>query len=103
MSEYPRDEFDDVPEDGARQGAHRGHNPNARNGSRREFRAILVTGVLALVLGTVCFVNAPRTEQGASVPPSPAGASALAPQPGGAAAAATTTTPRAAPGDIAAA
>ena len=27
MSEYPRDEFDDVPEDGARQGAHRGHTP----------------------------------------------------------------------------
>ena len=63
MSEYPRDEFDDVPEDGVRQGAHRGHNPNARAGSRGKFLAILVTGVLALVLGAVAFVNAPRTAQ----------------------------------------
>lgn len=73
MSEYPRDEFDDVPEDGARQGAHRGHNPAARTGSRREFRAILVTGLLALALGAVCFVNAPRTEQDTSAS-APAGA-----------------------------
>ena len=34
MSEHPRDEFDDVPEDGARQGAHRGHNPRAREALR---------------------------------------------------------------------
>ncbi|RKQ34059.1 hypothetical protein [Kocuria tytonis] len=65
MSEYPRDEFDDVPEDGARQGAHRGHNPRARTGSPGEFRAVLVSGVLALALGAVCFVNAPRTAQDA--------------------------------------
>ena len=65
MSEYPHDEFDDVPEDGARQGAHRGHNPRAREGSTRQFRAVLVSGVLALVLGAVCFVNAPRTAQDA--------------------------------------
>ena len=63
MSEHPRDEFDDVPEDGARQGAHRGHNPRAREGSTRQFRTVLVSGVLALVLGAVCFVNAPRTAQ----------------------------------------
>lgn len=63
MSEHPLDEFDDVPEDGARQGAHRGHNPRAREGSTRQFRAVLVSGVLALVLGAVCFVNAPRTAQ----------------------------------------
>ena len=61
MSEYPRDEFDDVPEDGTRQGAHRGHNPNARAGSQGMFLAILIVGVLALVLGAVAFVNAPRT------------------------------------------
>ena len=63
MSEYPRDEFDDVPEDGTRQGAHRGYNPRARQGSPRGFRAVLVSGVVALVLGAVCFVNAPRTAQ----------------------------------------
>ena len=63
MSEHPRDEFDDVPEDGARQGAHRGHNPRAREGSTRQFRTVLLSGVLALVLGAVCFVNAPRTAQ----------------------------------------
>ena len=51
MSEHPRDEFDDVPEGGARQGAHRGHNPRAREGSTRQFRTVLVSGVLALVLG----------------------------------------------------
>ncbi|MCG7431943.1 hypothetical protein MHK71_05380 [Kocuria indica] len=72
MSEYPRDEFDDVPEDGARQGAHRGHNPNARAGSRGKLLAILVTGVLALVLGAVAFVNAPRTAQEALALPAAA-------------------------------
>ena len=72
MSEYPRDEFDDVPEEGARQGAHRGHNPNARAGSRGTFLAILVTGVLALVLGAVAFVTAPRTAQDALALPAAA-------------------------------
>ncbi|MBZ4296071.1 hypothetical protein LAM22_20410, partial [Mycobacterium tuberculosis] len=32
-------------------------------GSTRKFRAVLVSGGLALVLGAVCFVNAPRTAQ----------------------------------------
>ena len=45
MSEHPRDEFDDVPEGGARQGAHRGHNPRAREGSTRQFRTVLVSGL----------------------------------------------------------
>lgn len=65
MSEYPRDEFDDVPEDGTRQGAHRGHNPRARTGSRKGFLAIVGAGVLALAVGAVAFVNAPRTAQDA--------------------------------------
>ena len=63
MSQYPHDEFDDVPEDGARQGAHRGHNPRARTGSRRELRAVVAAGVVSLVIGAVCFVNSPRTAQ----------------------------------------
>ncbi|WP_240625040.1 hypothetical protein [Kocuria tytonicola] len=63
MSQYPHDEFDDVPEDGARQGAHRGHNPRARTGSRRELRAVVAAGVTSLVIGAVCFVNSPRTAQ----------------------------------------
>lgn len=65
MSEYPRDEFDDVPEDGTRQGAHRGHNPRARTGSRKGFLAIVGAGILALTVGAVAFVNAPRTAQDA--------------------------------------
>lgn len=65
MSEYPRDEFDDVPEDGTRQGAHRGHNPQARTGSRKGFLAIVGAGILALAVGAVAFVNAPRTAQDA--------------------------------------
>ena len=65
MSQYPHDEFDDVPEDGARQGAHRGHNPRARTGVRRELRAVVAAGVVSLVIGAVCFVNAPRTAQDA--------------------------------------
>ena len=72
MSQYPHDEFDDVPEDGARQGAHRGHNPRARTGSRRELRSVVAAGVLALVLGAVCFVNAPRTSQDAQSSAAPA-------------------------------
>lgn len=103
MSEYPRDEFDDVPEDGARQGAHRGHNPAARTGSRREFRAILVTGLLTLALGAVCFVNAPRTEQDMSASAPAGAASAVASVPGNRLAqAGTTTSPVALLGQVAA-
>ncbi|MDO4919291.1 hypothetical protein [Kocuria sp.] len=74
MSEYPRDEFDDVPEDGSRQGAHRGHNPRARTGSRGQLRAVLAAGVLSLVLGAFCFVNAPRTAQDTRAHAAPAAA-----------------------------
>ncbi|WP_431813327.1 hypothetical protein [Kocuria sp. cx-455] len=74
MSEYPRDEFDDVPEDGMRQGAHRGHNPRARTGSRKGFLAIVGAGILALAVGAVAFVNAPRTAQdGVENSPAPSG------------------------------
>lgn len=62
MAEYPRDEFDDVPEDGARQGAHRGYNPHASTGSTRSFIALLVSGAVALGVGAVAYVNAPQSE-----------------------------------------
>ena len=77
MSHYPHDEFDDVPEDGTRQGAHRGHNPRSRTGSRAQLRAVVAAGVLSLVLGAVCFVNAPRTAQ---EPQSAAASSAPSPE-----------------------
>lgn len=63
MSDHPRDEFDDVPEDGTRQGTHRGHNPKAGAGSRAGFTAVVAAGVAALLIGAVAFVNAPRTAQ----------------------------------------
>ena len=76
MSDYPRDEFDDVPEDGTRQGTHRGFNPKAHSGSRAHFLATVLVGVLSLVLGAVCFVNAPRAAQ--AQPPTATAAAAPA-------------------------
>lgn len=68
---FPRDEFDDVPEHGARQGAHRGHRPIARVGSR-ELAAIVLAGLLALGVGAAAFVTAPDDAGGASAPAAPA-------------------------------
>lgn len=58
MSRYPRDEFDDVPEDGPRQGAHRGVRPTVRVGAR-ELTAIVLAGLLTLGVGAFSFLNAP--------------------------------------------
>lgn len=58
MSPHPHDEFDDVPEDGPRQGAHRGHRPAVRV-SAGELTAIVVAGLLTLGVGTYAFVNSP--------------------------------------------
>lgn len=68
MSGYPHDEFDDVPEDGPRQGAHRGHRPTARVGAR-ELTAIVLAGCLTLGVGAYAFVTAPwDAGPGASAP-----------------------------------
>ena len=58
MTQYPHDEFDDVPEDGPRQGAHRGVRPTVRVGAR-ELTAIVLAGVLTLGVGVFSFLNAP--------------------------------------------
>ncbi|MEX5299188.1 hypothetical protein RCG67_10465 [Kocuria sp. CPCC 205292] len=70
MTQYPHDEFDDVPEDGPRQGAHRGLRPTVRVGAR-ELAAIVLAGVLTLGVGVFSFLNAP-----ADPAPAPAGTSA---------------------------
>lgn len=68
MSGHPHDEFDDVPEDGPRQGAHRGHRPSAQVGAR-ELAAIVLAGALTLGVGAYAFVTAPRDAgPGASAP-----------------------------------
>ncbi|WP_309124997.1 hypothetical protein [Kocuria sp.] len=56
--EFPRDEFDDVPEAGPRQGAHRGERPASRVGAR-ELAAIVVAGALTLGAGAFAYVSAP--------------------------------------------
>ena len=56
MSQYPPDEFDDVPEDGPRQGAHRGRRRTARVGSG-ELTAIVVAGVLSLGVGAYALLE----------------------------------------------
>ncbi len=56
MSQYPPDEFDDVPEDGPRQGAHRGLRPTVRVGTR-ELTAIVVAGLLTLGVGAYSFLE----------------------------------------------
>lgn len=58
MTQYPHDEFDDVPEDGPRQGAHRGVRPTVRVGAR-ELTAIVLAGALTLGVGVFSFLNAP--------------------------------------------
>ncbi|GAB2616581.1 hypothetical protein GCM10009696_22860 [Kocuria himachalensis] len=65
MTQYPHDEFDDVPEDGPRQGAHRGVRPTVRVGAR-ELTAILLAGALTLGVGVLSFLNAP--DEAASAP-----------------------------------
>lgn len=60
VNEYPRDEFDDVPEDSSRRGVYRGKVVNPR-ASMKGLWAILAAGTLALLVGTVMFVVQPRT------------------------------------------
>ncbi|MFI7482779.1 hypothetical protein ACH9EU_10225 [Kocuria sp. M1R5S2] len=68
MTQHPHDEFDDVPEDGARQGAHRGHRPTARVGAR-ELAAIVLAGLLTLGVGAYAYLAGPDAPgAGASAP-----------------------------------
>jgi len=70
---FAPDEFDLVPEDGPRQGAHRGHRPSSRV-STRELAAIVLAGALTLGVGAWAFTSAPAVpgEAGPAAPSSPA-------------------------------
>lgn len=60
MQSYPRDEFDDVPEDSARRGAYRGQTPKSPISDKGTW-ALSIVGILGLILGGVMFVVQPRT------------------------------------------
>ena len=66
MTRYPHDEFDDVPEDGPRQGAHRGLRPTVRVGAR-ELAAIVLAGVLTPVTRVVVDLTGARITEAAAV------------------------------------
>lgn len=57
MSQYPRDEFDKVPEKSARQGVHRERLIPARSSG---LGLIITVGVLALVIGLAAYLVLPR-------------------------------------------
>lgn len=65
MSQYPRDEFDKVPESSARQGVHRERLIPARSSG---LGLIITVGVLALVVGLAAFFVLPRLGIGAGSP-----------------------------------
>ncbi|WP_394941875.1 LytR C-terminal domain-containing protein [Psychromicrobium sp. YIM B11713] len=62
MSNYPRDEFDNVPESSSRQGVHR----SVMSEPRRSLWPILAFAVVALVIGAVAFLVIPKLIGGAS-------------------------------------
>ena len=56
---YPRDRLDDVPYDAPRRGVYRGDRADRPEGIGG-ILAVVICGVLALLVGGVLFVNAPR-------------------------------------------
>lgn len=60
MKTYPRDEFDDVEENSSRRGAYRGRITDTST-SRAGLLAVVVSGVLALLIGGTMYVISPRT------------------------------------------
>lgn len=60
MNSYPRDEFDDIDENTSRRGAYRGA-PVDNATSRAGLLAIIISGVLALIVGGTMYVVSPRT------------------------------------------
>ncbi|MCC3284125.1 LytR C-terminal domain-containing protein [Arthrobacter caoxuetaonis] len=62
MSQYPRDEFDKVPETSTRQGVHRERLIPARSSG---IGLIITVGVLALLVGLAAYVVLPRLGIGA--------------------------------------
>lgn len=56
MTQYPRDEFDDVPEVSSRQGVHREHLAAPRAGS---LGLMILAGLLALLVGLTAYFVLP--------------------------------------------
>lgn len=61
MNSYPRDEFDDIDENKARRGAYRGAVVDTAT-SRAGLMAIIISGILALIVGGTMYVISPRTD-----------------------------------------
>lgn len=89
MSPYPRDEFDDVPENSARRGVHRGGPPPARH----TFWLLIALGAAALLIGLMAFFVFPRLGLGDRATPAPASAGTTAPASAGASGTSTPSTP----------
>ncbi|WP_269437997.1 LytR C-terminal domain-containing protein [Arthrobacter sp. zg-Y179] len=88
MSQYPRDEFDKVPETSARQGVHRERLiPSRSNG----LGLLITVGVLALLIGLAAYFVLPRLGIGTGSTDPSAAAQAPAPASASASAAATPT------------
>lgn len=61
MTQYPRDEFDDIDENTARRGAYRGRQDDEQT-SNRGLVLIVLSGVLSLLVGGFMYVMSPRTD-----------------------------------------
>ena len=77
MSHYPRDEFDDIDEATARRGAYRAR-PKANATSARGLVLMVLSGVLALLVGGFMYVFSPRTDSPEAAAEASASASATA-------------------------
>lgn len=76
MSEYPRDEFDKVPESAARQGVHRERLASSRSSG---LALKIFVGLLVLAVGLVAYFLLPRLGIGDAA--EPASATTAAPEP----------------------
>lgn len=82
MSNYPRDEFDKVPETSSRQGVHRERLIPSRSSG---LGLIITVGILALVLGVAAYFVLPRlgigADDGGRAPAADSSAAAQSPEP----------------------
>ncbi|MER2134760.1 MAG: LytR C-terminal domain-containing protein [Arthrobacter sp.] len=78
MSQYPRDEFDKVPETSTRQGVHRERLIPARSSG---VGLIITVGVLALLVGLAAYFVLPRLGIGDDSTASPAASESSTPTP----------------------
>lgn len=84
MSNYPQDEFDDVPENSARHGIHRTSSATAP----RSLAPLIVFGVVALVIGILAFLIIPKMNDSKSLVEVPGAATSQSAEPSASATAA---------------